>query len=198
MFNFIDKVIYINLEERYDRKDQIEKELSIFSPDKVIRFNAIKHEKGLIGCGMSHIKCLEMAQKNNWKNVLIVEDDMKWSNFDKAYPILEKLATQNYDVIMLGGTFARYRPENYKLEFAATATAYLVNNHYYNTILTTFNESLSKLIQTYYPPHYAHDVYWRDIQYKDNWYIVVPSLCIQRKSYSNIENKEVDYGELFV
>lgn len=198
MFDFIEKVIYINLEERTDRREQIEKELSIFPSDKVIRFNAIKHEKGLIGCGMSHIVCIELAKQNNWKNVLIVEDDMKWNNFDIGYSILERLVQNPFDVIMLGGTYVRYYHGSYKLHFAATATAYLINNHYYDTILNTFNESLLKLCKEYIPPLYAHDIYWRTLQAKDNWFIVAPSLCIQRSGYSNIENKEVDYSQVFI
>ena len=46
----ITKVIYINLEDRLDRKTQIENELSVIPENKIMRFNAIKDEKGYIGC----------------------------------------------------------------------------------------------------------------------------------------------------
>ena len=80
MDKYIEKVIYINLKDRTDRKKTCEETLNkLFSKDKIIRLDAIKHEKGYIGCALSHLKCLELAIENNWKNVLIVEDDILWT-----------------------------------------------------------------------------------------------------------------------
>jgi hypothetical protein len=45
MFEFVDKIVYINLEHRTDRRAQIEEVLKDVS-DKVIRFNAIKETHG--------------------------------------------------------------------------------------------------------------------------------------------------------
>ena len=54
--NHIDKIFYINLDERKDRKEQIEKEFEKFEIplEKVERFEAIKHQYGMIGCSKSH------------------------------------------------------------------------------------------------------------------------------------------------
>jgi glycosyl transferase family 25 len=191
----IEKVVYINLERRKDRLEQIQQELSIFPPEKVQRFNAISHEKGLIGCVKSHIAVLEMAISQNWKNVLIVEDDMKWSNFSEV--ILRNLLSQSYDVIGLGGTFVNYNRNTYKASFFSTTVAYIVSNHYFKILLDNFKEGCQKLIENYEPPKYALDRYWKQIQSRDNWYIIMPPLCIQRPSYSDIENHHVDYTELF-
>ena len=191
----IEKVVYINLERRKDRLEQIQQELSIFPPEKVQRFNAISHEKGLIGCVKSHIAVLEMAISHNWKNVLIVEDDMQWSNFSEV--ILRNLLSQSYDVIGLGGTFVRYNKDTYKASFFSTTVAYVISNHYYPVLLDNFKEGCQKLIESYEPPKYALDRYWQQIQSRDNWYIIMPPSCIQRPSYSDIEKKDVDYTELF-
>lgn len=191
----IEKVVYINLEKRKDRLVQIQKELSIFPPEKVQRFNAIFNEKGAIGASMSHIAVLELAISQNWKNVLIVEDDMQWYNFSEV--ILRSLLSQPYDVIGLGGTFVRYNKDTYKASFFSTATAYVISNHYYSVLLQNFKESCQKLIESYEPPKYALDRYWQQIQSRDNWYIIMPPICIQRPSYSDIEKKDVDYTELF-
>jgi len=191
----IEKVVYINLERRKDRLEQIQQELSIFPPEKVQRFNAISHEKGLIGCVKSHIAVLEMAILQNWKNVLIVEDDMKWSNFSEV--ILRNLLSQPYDVIGLGGTFVRYNKHTYKASFFSTTTAYVISNHYYSVLLQNFKEGCQKLIESYEPPKYALDRYWQQIQSRDDWYIIMPPICIQRPSYSDIENTNVNYNSLF-
>jgi hypothetical protein len=45
---------------------------------------------------------------------------------------------------------------------------------------------------------YALDMYWQRIQARDNWYLVAPSLVVQRPSYSDIEKKHVDYVKQFI
>lgn len=196
-FNFIEKVIYINLEKREDRKEQVEKELLLyFDPKKIIRFNAIYDDKGIIGCVKSHINVIEMAFKNNWDNCLIVEDDVMWNNFNDGYTILEKINKNNYDVIVFGGTFSNYNSD-YKLNECKTTTAYLIKKHYYLTLLNNFKESLNLLLETNDRPNYSLDIYWNKLQKTDNWYIIVPSLCIQRPSFSNIENCNVDYNQFY-
>jgi len=192
----IEKVVYINLERRKDRLEHIQKELSIFPPEKVQRFDAISHEKGAIGCSMSHIAVLEMAISQNWKNVLIVEDDMQWYNFSEV--LLNKLLSQPYDVIGLGGTFVKYNKDTYKASFFSTATAYVISNHYYPILLQNLKEGCQKLIEIYEPSRYALDRYWKQLQARDNWYIIMPPICIQRPSYSDIERRNVDYTSLFI
>jgi hypothetical protein len=68
-WDFIEKLIYINLEERKDRRDTIEEVLKVIPSKKIIRFNAIKEKNGHIGASKSHIECIKMAIKNNWHGV---------------------------------------------------------------------------------------------------------------------------------
>jgi len=196
-FNFIDKVIYINLEERVDRKESITKQLKYFPDDKVIRFNAIKESPGYLGCSKSHIGALEMAIQNNWKNVLIVEDDMVWKNFDKGYNLLEKLVKNPYDVILLGAPNPEHNKDTLKLIKGQTCTAYLVNKHYYQILLNNFKEGLNNLITTHIYDKYAIDQYWKNLQNIHTWYVVEPPLCIQKEDYSNIHNMIVNYENQF-
>lgn len=198
MFEEVDKVIYINLEERTDRKNQVEKELSIFPREKVIRFNAIKHRNGLIGCVLSHIAVFEMAIQNNWKNVLIVEDDMVWNRFEVGYSIYKRLVSNPYDVICLGGACVQYEPETYKAKYVSTTTAYLLNNHYIPVILENFKEGLEKLkIDERNHASFALDRHWMKLINRDNWFVIQPALCVQTPGYSNIENKFVNYNPQF-
>jgi glycosyl transferase family 25 len=196
----IEKIIYINLEERSDRKELLLKELSNISniDDKLIRFNAIKDTKhGAIGCTKSHIKCLEMAIKNNWNNVLILEDDAVWNNYDNGIQILNNLMSNQFDVILLGGTFINLNNETFKLNKAQATTAYVVSNHYFKTLLDNYIEGLQYLEQTMIFNMYCIDVYWNKLQQKDNWYIVNPALMIQREGYSDIEKQNVNYYNFF-
>ena len=189
----IDRVIYINLAHRMDRREQIEKELSIFPSEKIVRFDAIKHEKGGIGCSMSHIGALELAIQNKWKNVLIVEDDMEWNDFQNGCKILSNLVTRPYDVIMLNGHRVFYNSQTYKLKKCLARTAYLVSNHYFQMLIQNYKEGINNLKRSYIDIHRG-DNYWNRLQEKDNWYII-PYMCKQRPSFSDIEQCVVDYKD---
>ena len=195
MFEFVEKIVYINLEHRTDRKAQIEDVLKDVS-DKVIRFNAIKEDHGGIGCTKSHIAVLEMAIREGWKNYLVVEDDAMWSNFQVGYPKLQKLAMNPYDVLVLGSVFAKCN-SNSKIFSSQTTTAYIVHSGYYQTLLTNFKEGLSGFLQTRAYHIFAIDQYWKRIQPEGNWYAVLPSLLVQRAGYSDIEKMVIDNGKYF-
>ena len=195
MFDFIERVVYINLEHRTDRKNDIELELSKYFPqEKIVRFNAINtiNSNGGIGCLKSHIRFIEMAISNNWNNILILEDDSTWNNIENGYPLLEKIIKEPFDVIMFGSTCAQYF-SNFKVISAQSGNAYLVNKHYYQRLLNNFKEGLDKLENTKRYDIYALDQYWKNIQKTDNWYCIVPSIMIQKLSWSDIEGQIVDY-----
>jgi len=196
MWNFIDKVIYINLDHRTDRNEHMKQMTQTFG-DKVSRFSGIKLQHGAIGCTLSHISVLRMAIKNNWNNVLIMEDDAEWNDFEKGYITLKKLASNPYDVIMLGGSFVSYYPETFRLHHALTTTAYLVNKHYMKSLLHNYEEGLSNFILHPSEPRlYAIDTYNNRLQQADNWYIVQPPLVYQKPTFSDVENTFVDYRSL--
>jgi glycosyl transferase family 25 len=197
MFEFIEQVVYINLDHRLDRRIEIEKELSQYFPiEKITRFSAIRHDHGGVGCTKSHIAVLEMAKQKGWKNYLVVEDDAIFSNFGKGYPLLEKLVAAPFDVITLGTVFAKYTPD-YKLLSGQTTTSYIVQSHYYDTLLQNFREGLNGFLLTGNYPMYSIDQYWKRIQPRDNWFCVIPSLMIQRAGYSDIERHVIDNGRYF-
>ena len=187
-FPYIDQVVYINLQHRTDRREQIENELSIVASEKLQRFNAIKHDNGRIGCAMSHIAVLDLAIQNNWNNVLILEDDMKWDKKD-GFELLKNLALNPYDVIVLGGTYVTYDINTYKLTKTLTTTAYLVHNHYFQTLRDQFSNCLTN--------NNPIDKEWNLLIKADNWFIVQPNLCVQRTGYSDIEKKHVNYKSYF-
>lgn len=109
--NQMDGIIYINLEDRTDRKDLLLKELTALDTDmtKVHKVNGVYIPKnGHKGCVQAHILALKLAQLNKWDPVLILEDDAQLSvspsDFNETvYAALEKLSTSNtkWDVIML-------------------------------------------------------------------------------------------------
>ncbi len=188
MFDYIEKVIYINLEHRKDRREHIEKVLSVFG-ERVQRLDAVyEPRRGHLGCSKSHAQAMQLAIRSGWKNVLIVEDDAEWNKFEQGSATLDKLASQDFDVIMLGGTAIKYHADTNKLIYCACATGYLANQHYYQTLLDIFNKSISMLEQSYTPRiGGALDSVWGVAQRTDNWYIIVPCLVRQITNYSDTE-----------
>ena len=78
---YINKLYYINLENRIDRDIHFLNEINTFLPhykDKVERFTAIRHTIGSIGCTLSHISVLKKALQENHKYIIIFEDDFKF------------------------------------------------------------------------------------------------------------------------
>jgi GR25 family glycosyltransferase involved in LPS biosynthesis len=208
-WGFLEKAVYINLENRKDRKQEIENELVNKIPtDKIIRFNAIRDKIGHIGCSKSHINVLEIAIKNNWRNILIIEDDAMFHKYKNGYHILEKLIEThpNFDVITLGNVSAEFDKKTMKLYKGQTTTAYIVNQHYYQRLLKNFKDGLTELSKAKdmnaqdrfpYEQKYCLDQYWKNLQKIDNWYIVNPALMIQRPSNSSIQDEVVDYTLYF-
>ena len=76
--NRLDAIIYINLENRSDRKELLMEELKKLNTDmsKVHKVSGVYMPKnGHKGCIQSHILALNMIKLNKWERVLILEDD---------------------------------------------------------------------------------------------------------------------------
>lgn len=192
MWEFIDKVIYINLDHREDRRDIMKTffEKGQIPDEKVVRFPAIKTEDGRIGAIHSHLEVLKLAKQNNWKNVLICEDDLEWTEeFNDGYKKLEEYVNlPNWHVIMLLGWYVKY---NFPRVMAAgNAGCYLVNSTYYDMLIHNRSESLRQLNGfgklMYGIGHFTVDVYWAKLMKVHNWYGVNPCLCRQKNTYSDI------------
>jgi len=200
---YIKHVLYINLDYRVDRKNRIEKELSVFNPNIITRISAIKDPKGAVySCAMSHIKALEYAKANNLPQVLILEDDAIWGNVSKAYPVFKMLIKKDFDVLMLGGTYPSYDKKTYRLKFAYSTSCYIVKSHYYDKMIQSIKDKLN----TYDPDQHKNDkmhniavnITYTKLQEVDNWFIVMPPLMIQGKSHSNIIGSTVNYKNAYI
>ena len=206
-FNKIDKIVYINLDKREDRKKEIMNEFNRLEipADKIIRFSAISHNKGEIGCSMSHIEVIKMAKKNNWNNILILEDDFNFINdvefIDRIFNyFFDTYPNNSWDVINLNrGYFQKFQDSGNKYFFkvidVSTTSGYMVNNHFYDTLLNNFEEGCKQLISTYDTSKYSIDRYWNKLQCISNWYMFNPSIGYQRVGFSDLCNQVVNYIE---
>jgi GR25 family glycosyltransferase involved in LPS biosynthesis len=162
-------------------------------------------EHGCIGCTLSHILCIETAQKNNWSEVCIVEDDAVFKNPKLLVENLEKFHKDNpnWDVLLLGGNVVQpfdkindYCIRSYNTQ---TTTCYIVKKHYYQKLIDNFKQSVENLIRE--PTNkndYALDMYWKRLQRTDNWFMIIPLTITQLPGYSDIENRIVNYDVLML
>ena len=195
----IKHAFYINLTSRPDRKQHVESQMQLLGIP-VQRFNAIKLPNGALGCSMSHLKCLEMAKAAGWPHLLIVEDDIKFLQPELFKSQLSKFLSRHgfWDTILIAGNnVPPYQPIDdtcIKVGTCQTTTGYLVNGHYFDTLIANFRDGIKKLIEN--PTQhilYAIDKYWFHLQKRDKWYLIIPLSVTQREDYSDIEKKVTNF-----
>ena len=201
----IDGVVYINLENREDRKKLIKEEMGKMGipEDKIHKVSGVFIPKnGHKGCVQSHILALQMAKMNNWDTTLILEDDAELNVTEEEFKnklsnILDFLKDKEWDVIMIGKANT-VEKENHndiiKLKSGTTSTGYIIKKHYYNKLLDLFIDcnnhmTTDKWGETNKHEPYALDQKWSELQGKDNWYGFKKDLLKQRNIWSTINDK---------
>ncbi|MES2637615.1 MAG: glycosyltransferase family 25 protein, partial [Pseudomonadota bacterium] len=113
--DYFDRIYIINLAERQDRRDEMAEQLfkihlSLTHP-KIHLFSAIKPDSagefdsiGARGCFSSHLEILKHAKSLQLNKILILEDDLNFSN-DFTYRInqvIQELSLQNWGLFYGG------------------------------------------------------------------------------------------------
>jgi glycosyl transferase family 25 len=202
MSHNLDGIFYINLDRRTDRRAEIERELERMELDAE-RFSAIEYPPphGIVGCGKSHLQVIKIAKERGYKNVLILEDDFIFVT-DKL--VFENTLSQffdyvtDYDVCFISYNLLEEQPCDIlflKRAFESnTASGYIINSRYYDTIIGLYEWALPLLESTHEHWNYANDQVWRSLQKKDKWYCIEPRLGIQSAGFSDNSSRFIDRG----
>lgn len=115
LLNFFDQSYVINLPERTDRRQGMQKELirlgGKLALDKVVFFPAIKPVDqgdfpsiGARGCFLSHLEVLKQAKQQNLNHLLIMEDDLSFTPFLRKNQeiVVRELQKLNWDFAYFG------------------------------------------------------------------------------------------------
>ena len=194
------QTIYINLLSRTDRKNHVESELKKIGINNPTRFNAIKMENGALGCSMSHLKCVELAKKNNYDYVFICEDDITFLNPTLFTMQLQMFLSKHksWDMILVAGNnmvpFEAVDSTCIKVSNCQTTTGYIVKREYYDKLIDNYKEGIQKQLKEPNVPEYKIDKYWFKLQKEDNWFLIIPLSVIQREDYSDIEKKKTNFS----
>lgn len=210
--------LYINLTSRPDRKIHIESQLRGVGLNPT-RFNAIKLKNGRIGCSMSHLKCLQIAKKNNWSHVMICEDDLLILNKETFVNSINKFfmthgdkdgdgdghgncnSNNKWNVLLLAGNnvppYKKIDDTCIQVSHCQTTTGYIVKMNYYDTLIDNIRTGIENLMKT--PDQhivYAIDKYWIKLQKQHTWYMLAPVVAVQREDYSDIEERKTNYESI--
>ena len=210
----IDKFVYINLENRPDRKKLIEPELSRMGvpPEKVQRVAGVYIPKnGHKGCIQSHILAIKLAQMNNWSSVAIFEDDavimepLTPEEFKtKLNGAMDELP-EDWNVLMLAVNNKKETPltdKKYvnKLNAGTSGYGYIVNGNYYDKILRLFEYCNSMMTDKQWGKDNGHEPFaldqkWSELQDQDNWFCMKDKDIIGHRNTTSTINsmgKKVD------
>ena len=109
--NVVCPIYVINLPHRTDRLEKIKK---IFKDFNIIVVEAVKHDDPVIGCFLSHKKCIQIAKEKNLKYITVIEDDcIPFDGIEifkeKYFNIKKYLETVDNWYVFLGGTIETKR-----------------------------------------------------------------------------------------
>jgi GR25 family glycosyltransferase involved in LPS biosynthesis len=203
LFDRFDKVYCINLEHREDRKNHILSECNKYELGDVSFFKAFngnnflnpyKISNGCFGLILTNIEIIKEAKNNNYKNILILEDDCYFTrevlNINTYFDALP----DDWDMLYLGGNHNTHignsppiviNEKIVKLHSTLTTHFVAINNHMYDVILARLSKFDNPI-----------DVVYTGIQKLYNVYSTSKTIAKQLNGYSDIENRVVDYSQL--
>lgn len=201
---YFDKIYCINLDRRTDRWDETQTELKKWGLENEVERcsgidgNSLKNETqikdGELGILNTHLKIINESKEKNYENILILEDDIEFTEKIKLLDEYMSIVPNDWDMIYFGGNHNKHMGKkiNYlndkiiKLEETYGIHCVAINNSIYDLILNVIDKRKKPI-----------DVYYADIQKNYNCYGFNPSIALQRVSYSDIQNKVTDYKWLF-
>jgi glycosyl transferase, family 25 len=208
------KTYCINLDHRADRWEEASRNYEAFGvpTGSVTRWSAVADNQfGACGCAKSHVAALaHFLTQESAPWCLILEDDFDfvrpWGEFVESF---NKLVAEKveWDALLLMGTAAiAYEPLACgfaRIFEARSAAAYMVTRKYAATLLGCFAEAVPHLEamreignRDFVTMRFAIDMVWQRLQRRDRWFIGTPTFGRQRPSFSDIEQRHVNYDNM--
>jgi len=199
--DFFSKIYCINLDRRPDRWEESLKEFEKLNIN-VERVSAV--DGGVSGLTLTNYNIIKEAIFNNYKNILILEDDIKFiNNFYEKFNAKIEYLPNNWDLLYLGGCNEilgrniEIITGNKNIEFNINTRKLLdyeicktknntivthavgINSKFYKFLIEEINKKISEPI----------DLIQGSMHGNYNAYTFIPSLAAQRSSYSDIKNR---------
>lgn len=204
----------INLKHRADRREDCAREMAKIGTDagdELFFDGKSMPDLGAMGCALSHAKALaDFIYSDDKPFALILEDDFSIRDAETFADTINNFCNQHYlwDVLLLGHNSAvPIEPTHFgtacRAINAQTTSGYLVGRPYAITLIEYFFRSAELLRRYQHLPEpnrtiaksmFSCDILWKELQIRDRFIVPIPSLITQRASFSDVENRHVDYG----
>jgi hypothetical protein len=193
-------ILYINLDKRTDRREQIEQQLNMYGLSYE-RLPAIYHSFGIVGCTRSHLAAIRLAKENGYQRVWIMEDDFEFLvSQEDVESTLQMLCSGDikFDVCMFAYNALQRKEIEGSAEFfqiceAETASSYVVEAHYYDKLIQLYEQTIPLLETTRRHWDYANDQSWKILQSSDHWIATKQRMGKQRHGFSDNAQEYMSY-----
>lgn len=203
ILKYFDKVYCVNMDKRPDRWEQAKKEFKKLGiEDQVERWPGVENKDGNLGCTLSHLSIIKHCKKNNFKKILIFEDDVLFVENDvnklqKAFNELFEI--ENWDLFYIGSTvdpnvgrFNRVTDNILRTNFAYTTHAYAVNAQAFDLMISSWENNIKN----------GHNIVdttlCRNIVSRGKSFVMDPIYAIQQPGFSDIGKGDVESYEWMV
>lgn len=190
------QVVYINLDHRVDRRQQIEKEFLDLGLHEYKRFSAVYRTRGALGCAESHLRVLESWSIDSKDLLMICEDDCEFllAREDVDNLIEEFALNANLSVLCLG--YNARNGINISSRFKITSntqtmSCYVIKPNARGSLIKAARRSVDSLLPGGQP--LAIDIAWKTEQKSIFFAIPIFRAVRQRASFSDIEKRNVEY-----
>lgn len=200
-FETFSKVYCLNLDRREDRWADTVKELNKWSlhncvarvaavDGRTLPVNLYGLRSGDEGLLKTHLQLVIDAKKNNYKSILIMEDDIEFTDEVNNIASYVKELPNDWDMIWFGGNHNIHGGNVHhfisnkiiKCNLTYTTHCFAINHTVYEKVIEVLTNSQKPV-----------DVAYVEIQNLYNCYAFYPSIAIQRPGFSDILNSEQDY-----
>lgn len=198
-----DSIYVINLKEREDRRIHIISELKKIECDNYVIFEAIDGKKipnntklksGMFGLINTYLSLYEKWKQTKKNNILIVEDDCVFvPKFNDRLELYVNNIPQDWEMMYFGGNH-NYHMGN-KTEKINEHCIKLSNTYSAHCVILK-DYVFEELIENLKTFKIENDVMMANLQKKYKAYSPVNKLTSQIPSYSDIEQRFVDYNWL--
>lgn len=211
--DFFEKIYCINIDRRNDRWESCLEEFK--KHDLIVeRFSAVDgnsenynlgypYDNELAGA-ISHLNVIKEAKKINLKNVLILEDDVKFSeNINDLFSEYIKQLPEDWDGINFGGNhiggLLPISPNMTKMRRSYALHAYGLHNKSYDYAIQYMENKINNVItngKSVIRQSVAADFFMADLHSILNFYCFRPHIAWQKEDYSDIQRTKVNYDFL--
>lgn len=182
------KTFCINLKHRKDRKRKMIKLFKKYNMDVEFFTAKLHKEGGIKGCLDSHLQVIKRAKLLHLPYVMILEDDLQFSQNLNVLPDFPP----NWKLLYLGGTLTSNISETtdswVQITDCWTTCGYILHSSMFDKMITDL-ETYKEEVDRYYVEHIQHDY---------PCYLINPLIVKQRNDYSDIEKRNVNYDQNLV